>query len=606
MGDDNMTCGKILPISDDRDITLYPYYSLILPILQANPQLAAWQHDHFINVLIRNLDEGYYFDYTESCMEYYESFFTKSQISYDYLDAVPAILPVLYKALDLDSYVFLWVDQYEISVYADYQKRHFVHPLLLYGYSADRSHFKCLIFDVVKGVISADVPCGAIAEAFESGENFYAQGAENLEHGPVEILKCKQFLTDYTFKLDRFMRELGYFIHSDGDTASFFCQFHFEPNPQLFTFGLNVYSVVADAISEKKKFIDYRAVHMLMEHAKMLYKKLSYVVESYGIADMEKNLDDFWKLCIRWEGVAGYYRKHSLLESKFRTFYPMPQKPEAAAHLTESIHRLKNDMYDQLSAFYTLFDQLLVQKEIRSFKPEVGRLSAREVNEENQCIRLHWDTPVMADKIRITGAGSGGILTINDDPPLSISRESKSPYMEVGFKPVSIRQLLFSPDTLIKKIEENRYLPDVEVYGSSLCANKPVCASSNGAALFSACKPEYIYDDSPDTYWSSAEDKGTGEFLEIDLGQETLFNVLVVQQYRYLPRIQGYRLEVTRDGENWEEACRYEGTLGELPHVDRFEQVSAKKVRLVILQTITDRFGYSCANITRLEIYHWI
>ena len=84
------------------------------------------------------------------------------------------------------------------------------------------------------------------------------------------------------------------------------------------------------------------------------------------------------------------------------------------------------------------------------------------------------------------------------------------------------------------------------------------------------------------TYWAAEEGLAAAS-LEVDLGRSVSFNVSMVQEYIALgQRVEAYRIEAW-DGQGWKSIVH--GTTIGHKKLDRFSEVTARKVRLVIAQS---------------------
>lgn len=94
--------------------------------------------------------------------------------------------------------------------------------------------------------------------------------------------------------------------------------------------------------------------------------------------------------------------------------------------------------------------------------------------------------------------------------------------------------------------------------------------------------PEKALDGDPTTYWAT-EDGITAASLVVDLGQPTVFDRALIQEHIALgQRVCRYTIEVL-EGEAWKPIAK--GTTIGYKKLDRFEPVTASKVRLTIHQS---------------------
>ncbi|MDQ6420021.1 alpha-L-fucosidase [Paenibacillus sp. LHD-117] len=118
-------------------------------------------------------------------------------------------------------------------------------------------------------------------------------------------------------------------------------------------------------------------------------------------------------------------------------------------------------------------------------------------------------------------------------------------------------------------------------------------ASARASETLSGHHVNYIFDGNPDTYWCPEE--GTEQVtIEVDLKDETEFNHVVLQEYRYSQRIENFELEVQQNGE-WKPL--WSGTVVGYKRICRFDNVSSRYIRLKITES---RW---CPTISAFEVY---
>jgi alpha-L-fucosidase len=119
------------------------------------------------------------------------------------------------------------------------------------------------------------------------------------------------------------------------------------------------------------------------------------------------------------------------------------------------------------------------------------------------------------------------------------------------------------------------------IFRADAAAGKRVLASNvrGGSPEFAAAA---TVDGDPSTYWA-ADDSVRRAFLEFDLGIETAFNVVRIQEPIQLgQRVSAYRIEANVNG-HWQ--VLFAGTTIGYKKLDRVEITSARHVRLVIIDS---------------------
>ncbi|MHA0856787.1 alpha-L-fucosidase [Paenibacillus sp. CMAA1364] len=107
------------------------------------------------------------------------------------------------------------------------------------------------------------------------------------------------------------------------------------------------------------------------------------------------------------------------------------------------------------------------------------------------------------------------------------------------------------------------------------------------------CDPEHILDGDKNTYW--APEEGT-EFavIEVDLSEESTFDHIMMQEYRYGQRIERYTLDYKKDGE-W--IPLIQGTVIGYKKICHFDRVTSQYIRLTIEES---RW---CPQLCAFEVY---
>jgi len=164
--------------------------------------------------------------------------------------------------------------------------------------------------------------------------------------------------------------------------------------------------------------------------------------------------------------------------------------------------------------------------------------------------------------------GRGAVLLLNVSP----DRRGKLPDADAG----RLRELWQVISTTFR---------------TNLAEGKP-CSASNVRGNSDAFGPHNALDSDTTTYWAT-DDAVLSATIEVDLGAETTFNRSMIQEHIALgQRVEEYGLEAWQDG-GWRTVV--EGTTIGYKRLDRFEDVTAGKVRLTIRQAkacpIINAFG---------------
>lgn len=111
-------------------------------------------------------------------------------------------------------------------------------------------------------------------------------------------------------------------------------------------------------------------------------------------------------------------------------------------------------------------------------------------------------------------------------------------------------------------------------FGTDLAAGAAAVASVEA----SGCQADHVLDGNPDTFWAPPE--GTEQaFITLDLQRDTVFDHVVLQEYRYSQRIEQFEVQYFEHGE-WKAAAS--GTVIGQKRICHFPAVSSRSIRLLI------------------------
>jgi len=171
-------------------------------------------------------------------------------------------------------------------------------------------------------------------------------------------------------------------------------------------------------------------------------------------------------------------------------------------------------------------------------------------------------------------------------------------YNSIGYNGSLLLNFPIMPNGLIHPTDEKMALEFGKAVKESFAVNlvgKAKAEASNVRGNDKGFGAAKAIDGNNDTYWAT-NDSTTNASLTIDLGNPTLFNRFMAQEYiRLGQRVKAFTVEALVD-ENWKEVAKAT-TIG-YKRIIRFPSVKATKVRF----TITD--SKSCPVISNIGIYN--
>lgn len=153
------------------------------------------------------------------------------------------------------------------------------------------------------------------------------------------------------------MRDLKDYIEGSGD---FYRLYDFEYPEKQAVYGLEAQKVVASQLKkllEDKFTIDYRAIHLLVEHKKGLYQRLMYIGENQELDMKWQQYCSLYKALVdKWEKLRVDY-----LHESFNTFELSNLTEEQSMmiiHTSNEILGLYEEEYDILQNIYRVLEKL--------------------------------------------------------------------------------------------------------------------------------------------------------------------------------------------------------------------------------------------------------
>ncbi len=272
-----------LKVKMQLDITTYLHRSLPLCIILAYDKYLPWYYSRFIQIFSFKDDRGF------SELNYVEPRDCSSEImdmvclGYNLLDKVDNIIDFIIERINRGYYLIVNIDEYYLPNKWAYNKNHFVHSSLIYGYDNIAEQFKAISFNKDMLFTMMTFTYAQFVEAYNNGKIHYKKSAPWCESSAIQIVRPKDFEAAFPFSNDRFMRELSSYIFSAGDGERLYT---FEYPRDKVVYGIEVYDILIkdlEGLLQGKTIMDYRGIHLLAEHKKLIYERLEYLISKNAL-----------------------------------------------------------------------------------------------------------------------------------------------------------------------------------------------------------------------------------------------------------------------------------------------------------------------------------
>ncbi len=259
---------KALPLALPP-IASFPFDADLLAILWAHEsKTSPWIYDRYIQLQVETDPNDTFLDFYDDGVRendllpaYFCPFIEWRRIdrARNYPPINSFVDYVIYQ-VDHDTYVDTPLDQYYLSCSAKYEKRHFIHETLIYGYD-----------DINKTVQLADFyDKGKFACCSVPYSELEASAA-----GLTNFINLYSFRSvNYEFDLDIAKTFIGDFLHSKDSFAKY--KISYEERNKNVIFGLDVFDYLVDSFNNRQH-LNRQSYHTLYDHMRIMKLRISYL-----------------------------------------------------------------------------------------------------------------------------------------------------------------------------------------------------------------------------------------------------------------------------------------------------------------------------------------
>lgn len=269
-------------------VTSSPTIASLFTIIYGKSGLENWIINNFNNLLFISNEHEARCIFLEDQPNYKATifsevdFFKSNSIKYDLLAMFEQdIISFIVSAINKDYYIRLAVDNYFLKVSIEnYQLKHYIHPLLVYGYNLDREVLYVGEFFDMKKYGFYEIPFIEFQNAYsnclysdslvdEYLENIVAVKLNLKYHEEINWFKFANDMDDYLNGIDRTNK----YLYPQRKKGSFFL------------YGINSYDGFLSSI--KGGHLDYRSAHVFYDRMKLLKYKVDLLYKGLYISKDE-------------------------------------------------------------------------------------------------------------------------------------------------------------------------------------------------------------------------------------------------------------------------------------------------------------------------------
>lgn len=346
---------KSLPIAFQTEVTSYLHRSLPLCVILAYEAYKNWYYTNYIQIFSytdgKNFTEVNYLEPRDSYREVADVIC----LGYPLLKNEKDIINFIKEKITLGYYMVMHLDEYELPCKVDYHKQHFVHPSLIYGYESESKLIKAVGFDECRMFCKLSCKEEEVKAAYESGKRYYLEYAPWCAWSAIQLIKPKTPQKSFPFSLRKFMTDLKAYMEGEADEYRLY---DFEYPKERIAYGLEVEKVVAHQLRKllKNEFtIDYRGIHLLVEHKKGLYQRFLYLGHIKNLGPQFGHCCDVYnKLVEKWENLRLNYLHEAFNE--FSLEHLSESQKGMLEHISDAILKLREEEYIILQSLYKVLE----------------------------------------------------------------------------------------------------------------------------------------------------------------------------------------------------------------------------------------------------------
>lgn len=345
-----------LPAVAQNEITTYLHRSLPLCAILSNENYKGWFYSNYIQIFSYKDASGFLeINYLEP-RDSYADIADVICLGYHLLQEVESIVDFIKEKIQLGYYLILNLDEYELSNKHDYKRNHYVHASIVYGYDDETRQVKGVGFDKSRLFTELLFNYDELNKSFQSSKVHYLNYAPWCAWSAVQLIKLKSPERQFPFSKRKFMEDLYDYIHSKPDEYRLY---NFEYDVNRVTFGMDVYEKLVKElhnILQGEFHVDYRALHLLAEHKKCLYVRLSYLMEKYNLgSELESKKEEYYQLVLKFDEMRKQFLGQVLQDFKLQEL--TTEQKKAIKNVSNEIMLVKDVEYKLLDEIYRLLNR---------------------------------------------------------------------------------------------------------------------------------------------------------------------------------------------------------------------------------------------------------
>lgn len=269
---------KTLPF-EMPPITSYPSHAFPLSVLSTTNEYLPWLYSNYIQVYYDPDKILFDFYMVDALNDLYCPFLSIKQVPRDLVNkcSPKGICNFLIDCINLGYYIFIFLDEYYIRSSMAYNKVHFDHMILIYGYNREKKYFNVSGFFKNWKYHTSTASFNEIKMAYY---NLQKPQAWNQE---LRLLRLNSEIPKYVFDIRRIKNYLNDYLNSTNNYDH--NSVYYDPVPVNRIYGLKTIEGLTNYIDFLKQYgqdnieISIKTFHVLYDHKKLMLKRIQYLID---------------------------------------------------------------------------------------------------------------------------------------------------------------------------------------------------------------------------------------------------------------------------------------------------------------------------------------
>ncbi|HEX3047043.1 MAG TPA: hypothetical protein VHY08_19975 [Bacillota bacterium] len=288
---------KILPVNYPI-ITSYPAHANILSCVSQYENSIQWFYNHYLQLLAYvDFSRGYYVDFCapipwRSCPWIHAQRITRELIGKKW----ETITDFIIDCIDLDCYVYLYLDQFYIAAAAPYQKYHLAHDTFIFGYDLQNQTFDVADFYKYSKYCYTKATFSQIGAAYQTLD--LSNIPDNLQG--IVLLKPVPY-AEYQFDIQVMAELLQDYLLARKSSKSYTDGYRLDIGAKndRYYYGMDIYRLLPKHLEyylNGQGPLDIRAFHVILDHKTLMLARIKYLIDNNYLHQVDSIYEDYQKV----------------------------------------------------------------------------------------------------------------------------------------------------------------------------------------------------------------------------------------------------------------------------------------------------------------------